>query len=122
MMRPLNARHTSKRRAGLLAIVLCLFSLGQPGVLMARAELTPAGASGVDAARATQPAPAYVPGLAKQYGLTAADVPGFTMIKDPPAAQGQSYEGWMLAPDAKLEKGKIVLSNTDVSLIVTHVV
>jgi hypothetical protein len=122
MMRSLNAWRTLTRRAGLLAILLCLFSLGQSGARLARADMSSTGAFGIDAARtAPAPAPSYVPPPARQYGLNAADAPGFTMIKDQTTAQGRSYESWILAPDAKRQRERTILSNTDVSLVVTNV-
>jgi len=121
MTRSLNAWHTSTRRAGLLAILLCLFSIVHPDARLACAEMTSTGAFGLDAARTTQPAPGYVPPPARQYGLNAADVPGFTMIKDQPSARGQSHESWILAPDARRDRVNTILSDTDVSLIITNV-
>jgi hypothetical protein len=100
-------------------VLLCLICIGQPDARLARAEMASAGVFDVDAMPVEQPKNDYVPPPAKQYALTTADAPNFTSIKDP--GEGKSYEGWLLAFDAKFEKDRRVLSETDVSMIVTNI-
>jgi hypothetical protein len=113
---------TRRRTSGLkvLAILLLLgCGLGQPVTQPTPAEAARLGPLDLQLARAAgQSEVEYVPPRASAYALQPSEVGnGFRKIDSRGTPDDRSYRIWLQAPDARREREREILSNTDISFL-----